>query len=62
MADKADLMQSFRSSLEDVITIAEKLTPLCETVSDLVGMVRLATENDGQLKLLYELVMRNKKT
>ena len=52
---------SFRSSLEDVVTITEKLSPYCRTVEDLLGMVRLALENDGQLHLLMGLVAQPSK-
>lgn len=50
------LEDSFRSSLQDVITIASKLTACCGTTEDLVNVCKLALENDSQLKMLIALV------
>ena len=52
--------ESFRSSLEEIIVISEKLTPYCNTVQDLIGMAKLALDNDGQLKLLMASVLQKK--
>lgn len=52
--------ESFRSSLEDVIAISEKLYPYCNSVQDLVGIAKLALENDGQLRLLMSSVLQKK--
>lgn len=53
---KASAEESFRESLKDVVTIAEKLTPYCQTIDDLVSMANLALENDGQLRLIMSIV------
>lgn len=45
-------VDQFRSSLEDIVAIAEKLAPYCKTADELIGMSKLAIENDGQLRLL----------
>jgi hypothetical protein len=56
MGEKQTEADSFRSSLEDVVTIAEKLSGHVETTADLAAMCRLAIKNDGQLRLLMEAV------
>lgn len=53
---KPTVEEAFRSTLEDVALIATKLSPYCSETKDLVGMIQLALENDGQLKLLINLV------
>ena len=50
----------FRSSLEDTITIAKQLEPLCKDVGELVGMLELSLTNDAQLKLVMNQVLRKK--
>ena len=45
-----------QSSLKDVLVIAEKMSPYCTTVEELIGIVRLAIENPGQLRIILELV------
>ncbi len=52
-----DIESSFRSSLKDVVEIAEKLAPHCKSVDEFVEMVRLAIENDGQLRFLMGRVI-----
>ena len=49
---KASPEELFRFGLEGVIELATKLAPYCNTTDDLVGMCRLALENDGQFRLL----------
>ncbi len=55
MADKQQLEDSFKKSLEDVVFLAEKLIPYCSTVTDLVEMARLAQSNEGQFKLVFSI-------
>lgn len=43
---------SFRSSLEDVITVVDGLKSFCTTPDELAGLCRLALENDAQLRIL----------
>lgn len=52
-----DIEASFRSSLKDVVEIAEKLAPHCKSVDELVDMLKLAIENDGQLRFLMGRVI-----
>lgn len=55
-ATQEELEESFRSSLNDLIVLADKLSTHCKSVGDLIGMAKLATENDGQLRLLMATV------
>lgn len=60
MADspKMTVEENFRASLKDVLGIIEKLSPICQSTSDLAGMVQLALENDAQLRLLIKEVLQ----
>lgn len=51
-----EALASFRSSLEDLVVISEKLSPLCKTVEEMIGMTELAIKNDAQLRLLFNMV------
>lgn len=51
---------AFRSSLQDVLAITQKLSSFCSSVEELADMVALALENQGQLKMLMALVMQKK--
>ena len=42
----------FRSSLEDVVAIATRLAPYCESVNDLIELVKPALDSDASLRLL----------
>lgn len=44
--------QSFRSSLDDTISVLEGLAPLCEDIPEMVKMLELAINNDAQLRLI----------
>ncbi len=52
----AEAEASFRASLEDVIAIAEGLNKHCKSLEDLIGMSRLALENDAQLRVIMDIV------
>ena len=58
--DPKVVAESFRSSIKDLLTIAEKLTPFCERTADMVQMLELAIENDGQLNFLMFTVLPKK--
>ena len=47
----------FRSSLQDVSVLLQRLGPLCQTLDDLHEMVQLALEKDHQLRLLMQVVL-----
>ena len=49
---------SFRSSLEDVVAVADKLSAYCNTVEEMVGMCKLGLENAGQLSVLMALMQQ----
>ena len=50
----------FRQGLQAVVEVARKLSPYCQTVDEMVGMVELALENDAQLKILLKLTLDKK--
>lgn len=53
--------ESFRTSLTDVVTIAEKLAGHCGSVEDLITVCRTAIESDAHLRLLMSLVRQQGK-
>lgn len=55
-----EIENSFRSSLTDLIAVAEKLTPYCQTTGEMIDMAKHAIENDGQLRLLLSLMKDTK--
>ena len=55
----ANVETDFRSSLEDVEVIINKLGGMFETTSDLLAAVQLGLTNDGQLRLLMNQFPRN---
>lgn len=57
----AEAEDAFRGSLEDVIAIAEGLSKHCKNLTELVGMSKLALENDGQLRLIMDIITQPKK-
>jgi len=52
MGEKLSAEDSLRSSLQDVVSLVEKLLPICDSTEDLLEVCKLALENDAQLKLL----------
>ena len=49
-----EVLRSFKDSLADAVAIVEKLVPVCGSVDDLVGVLKFALNNDGQLRLLLK--------
>lgn len=57
MADeKKTILDTFRESLKDAIVIVKELANHCESFSDAVSIMELASENDGQLRMLVSLM------
>lgn len=56
MFDAKTNESDYRKAVEDTVAIAAAMAPYCERVDDLVGMLNLALENDGQLKWLLKTV------
>lgn len=50
----ADVERSFRDGLEGAVEIVEKLAPLCGGFEELIEMMKLGLNNDGQLRLLMK--------
>lgn len=44
--------QKFRSALMDALKIVESLGPICQNLDEVASIMRLAEDNDGQLKLI----------
>ena len=47
---------SFREALRDVAAVLQKLAPLCRTVEEATGLVKLGLDNDAQLRILMMMV------
>ena len=58
MVEKQPAEDSFRSSLEDVIAVATKLSPFCTSVEELVKMLEPALDNAAQLRLIMQTVTK----
>lgn len=58
---KVTAEESFRKALEDVVTIAEKLSEPCSSTGDLTELCKLALTNDGQLALLMDRVTQTRR-
>lgn len=56
-----ELEEKMRENLMDLSNLLERLAPLCDRTDDLIGVVRLALENTGQLRILMKTIMDNKK-
>lgn len=52
-------LEKFHSCLTDVVAVCEKLGNHVSSLEDLVGMINLALDNQGQLKMLFTIVMGN---
>lgn len=61
MADKQPSIEDFRSSIEDLVTIADKLSGFCNSVEELVGLLNLALTNDAQLKIIIQAISQQVK-
>ena len=58
---EADKLDGFRESLKDVVAVAQKLNSHVSSVGQLIEVCDLATQHDGQLALLYSLLIEKKK-
>ena len=54
-------LEKFHSCLTDIVAVCEKLSSHVTSLEDLVGMINLALENQGQLKMLFTIVMGQSK-
>ena len=53
---QAQVEESFRDSLRDLIVVVKKLAPHCNSLEDLLGMAELALTNNGQLHFIMSEV------
>lgn len=51
-----ELQQQFRSSLEDALGTAEKLSAHCSSIEEMCDVIRLALTNDAQLRILGTVI------
>jgi hypothetical protein len=54
---KVSVEDKFRESLRDAGTVIHKLSNICVTFDEALGMIHLALENDGQLRLLMASIL-----
>lgn len=52
---------SFRSSLQDVSLVIERLAPYCKSITELVEMVHAADASSGVLRMIMKAVMEQKR-
>ena len=53
-----DVEEQFRSSIEDVIVVLERLAPTCDTPEEMISLLKLGLENKAQLRLLLSRIKR----
>lgn len=54
-------LAELQESLRDLALICDKLSACCSSLGDLIGMLELAGENDGQLHLLMRFLESTRK-
>ena len=52
--------EKLREQLIDLAALAEQLAPLCGSTQDLVSILSLAVENEGQFNLLKVVCFKQK--
>jgi len=52
VSEEQAILESFRNSLEDTISILKGVGPLCSDIDQLIDMLNLAISNDSQLQLI----------
>ena len=57
---EATAEETFRTGLDAVALIGQRLAFSCQTVEELVASCQLALENDVHLRLLMDVVMQGK--
>jgi hypothetical protein len=55
-----EVERSFRTALEDVVSIIRKLSPYCNKFDEMIEMVEHGMINDGQLRLLMHIISEKK--
>ena len=49
-------LAEFRDDIEQAVIIADSLQKYCSSIDELLGMLRHASENEGQLRLIVTAV------
>ncbi len=55
--EEASVEDSFRESISDAIAILEGLAPSCNSLEEMVDILKLAEKNSSQLSLIMQKVM-----
>lgn len=50
--------EGFRSCLEDLIPVVQKIGPYCKNIEELIDLCELALTSDAQLKILMSIVTK----
>lgn len=58
MAEELPAEDKWRSAIEDALTVVNKLRPLCNDLDQVAGMMQLALSNDGQLRMMIQLIAK----
>lgn len=53
VTDQKQAEEALRSDLESSLVILKTLEPYCSNVKQLIGMLEVALNNDGQLRFLW---------
>ncbi len=51
-----ELEDAFRESLRDSAVIIDTLAEHCSGFADMIGMIQLGAQNDGQLRMIMSIV------
>lgn len=57
----SEKLEEYRQEMEAAIIIVENLSKYCSTPDELVAMMRLAADNEGQLRLVMSSIMNTSK-
>ena len=55
-----DVEARFKESLQDVLEVAEKLSPYCHSVEDLLTLLHAALKDDAHLRLIMGKVIKRR--
>jgi hypothetical protein len=51
----------FREGATNLCDLLEAFAPVCDSVVDLHGMLKLALENDGQCRMMVSIIQNSRK-
>lgn len=53
-----EIEASFRQEIDDIVAVIEGLAPLYSDIHEMIDSLKLAKDNDGQLRLIMKQVSR----